>query len=76
MSEEAQTKIMDTQQAAKYLQVSGARIRQLAKSKQIPAFKIGNAWCFDYRDIKRFQKVSPGRPSTFSLVKELRNKTT
>lgn len=63
--------LIDARGAAEQLNVTPSRVRQLAQSKQLPGIKIGGSWCFDQREIERFQRVPVGRPLVFSLTKQL-----
>lgn len=56
---------IDTKQAAKMLNIPPALLREKAKSRELPAYKIGKYWRFDPIELEYFIKY--GR---FSLEQE------
>ena len=48
------TDIMSTKETATYLKVHVETIRRMARSSEIPAFKIGKDWRFDKKVLQRW----------------------
>ncbi|WP_143412103.1 helix-turn-helix domain-containing protein [Arabiibacter massiliensis] len=49
--------LVDTNDAAKLLNLSARRMRQLALDGNVKAEKIGNCWAFDIEDLKRYRNL-------------------
>ncbi|KAA6209613.1 helix-turn-helix domain-containing protein [Avibacterium paragallinarum] len=53
---------INTEKAAKLLNMHPATVRERAKKKEIPAYKIGKYWRFDPKELEFFVKNSQNRP--------------
>lgn len=54
--------IVGTSDAAKKLNLSPRRTRELIQAGRLPAKKLGREWYLDTKDIRRFRRRPPGRP--------------
>lgn len=54
--------IIDTQEAAKRLGVTKARVLQLIRAQRLPATLIGNSYAINTKDLARVVDRKTGRP--------------
>lgn len=59
-----QERWFSTTEAAEYLGISGARVRQFCLEGRIGGLKAGNFWIFSERDLREFSMIPrpSGRP--------------
>lgn len=65
------TELLNTKQAAEFLQLSTGRVRQLAKKGRIHARHIGRDWVFErahLQDFKNMEQPKTGRPPKTNLL--------
>jgi len=60
-------KIIDTNKAAKILNVHPSRVRVLIREGRLPAQKVGRDWIIDEMDLDKVRKRKPGRPKKTTL---------
>jgi excisionase family DNA binding protein len=56
--------LLNTRQAAVIIGVNDSRVRQLCRSGELTAFRLGRDWCIPRRSAEQFQRKTPGPQKT------------